>query len=183
MKYRLLGKTNVKVSEVSLGTWQLGGKWGDSFDEKVAQKTLEQATIHGINCYDTADVYQGGKSELAIGSYIKTLDEKPFVITKIGRQMEQTVENYSEENIRKYIDECRKRLDVDTLDMVLLHCPPTDLYDQKKVFGLLDQLKEEQKIKHYQKNRHSSLVYPIPNMNIATIAEITNCFPIIFFIY
>ena len=149
MKYRKLGKTDVLVSEVSLGTWQLGGKWGDGLDEEVAKETLKQATLHGINCYDTADVYKGGASESAIGAYLKTLDEKPFVITKTGRQMAQTVENYSEKNIRKYIDDSRHRLDVDALDMVLLHCPPTELYDHPKVFDVLDQIKKEGKIKHY----------------------------------
>ncbi len=149
MKYRKFGKTGISVSEVSLGTWQLGSKWGDPFSDEVAKETLEEATRQGINCYDTADVYQGGASEVAIGKYIKTLDQKPFVITKTGRQMAQTVENYSEENIRKYIDDSRARLDVDRLDMVLLHCPPTELYQHPEVFKILDQLKEEHKIKHY----------------------------------
>lgn len=149
MKYRTLGKTNVSVSEVSLGTWQLGSKWGAPFNEEVANETLLEATKHGINCYDTADVYQGGQSEIAIGKYIKNLDKKPFVITKIGRQMAQTVENYSEENIRKYIDDSRNRLDMDALDLVLLHCPPTALYDHKEVFDILDQIKTEGKIKQY----------------------------------
>ncbi len=149
MKYRKLGKTNVKVSEVSLGTWQLGGKWGNGMDHEVAQKTLEAATLNGINCFDTADVYKDGASESVIGAYIKTLDDKPFVITKIGRQMAQTVENYSEENIRKYVNDSRRRLDVEALDMVLLHCPPTALYQRPEVFAVLDQIKREGKIKHY----------------------------------
>ena len=70
MKYRTFGKTGVKVAEVALGTWQLGSRWGDPFDDKVARETLEEATKYGINCYDTADVYQGGASEVAIGKYI-----------------------------------------------------------------------------------------------------------------
>jgi len=150
MNQRRFGKTGVLVSEISLGTWQLGSKWGDPFDEVVARETLEGATNVGINCYDTADVYQGGASEVAIGKYIKTLDEKPFVITKTGRRLNpHTTEGYNEENIRSFINDSRERLDVEALDMVLLHCPPTDVYYNPDVFKLLDTLKEEGLIKHY----------------------------------
>ena len=69
MKYRTFGKVGIKVSEISLGTWQLGGKWGEGLDKDVAFKTLQSATNKGINCFDTADVYQGQASENAIGEY------------------------------------------------------------------------------------------------------------------
>ena len=150
MNKRRLTKSGVYVSEISLGTWQLGGKWGDQFSEEVAYDTLNAATINDIDCYDTADVYQGGASEVAIGKYIKTLEYKPFVITKIGRKSNpHTKESYNEENIRKYINESRARLDVSALDMVLLHCPPSEVYNNKDVFDILDQIKEEGLIKHY----------------------------------
>lgn len=150
MKYRTLGKTNVKVSEIALGTWQLGSVWGEPFDSDVARETLEESVKNDINCFDTADVYQGGQSEIAIGKFLKTQDKKPFVITKTGRRLNpHTKEGYNEENIRGFIDDSRKNLDVDTLDMVLLHCPPTDVYYNPEVFKLLDTLKEEGKIKHY----------------------------------
>lgn len=150
MRFRTFGKTGIKVSEISLGTWQLGSKWGDPFDEEVAYKTLEAAIATDINLFDTADVYQDGLSEKVIGKYIKTLEEKPFIITKTGRRLEkQTKEGYSEKNLRKFIDDSRKNLDMETLDMVLLHCPPTDVYYMPEVFAILDQLKVEGKIKHY----------------------------------
>lgn len=150
MRFRTFGKTGLKVSEISLGTWQLGSKWGDPFDEEVALKTLRAATETDINVFDTADVYQDGLSEKVIGKYIKTLEEKPFIITKTGRRLEsQTKEGYSEENLRKFIDDSRKNLDMEQLDMVLLHCPPTDVYYMPEVFNILDQLKVEGKIKHY----------------------------------
>src|SRR5690554_3707760 len=150
MRFRTFGKTGIKVSEISLGTWQLGSKWGDPFDEEIAIKTLDAAIKTDINLFDTADVYQGGMSEKTIGKYIKTINERPFVITKTGRRLKkQTKEGYSEENLRKFIDDSRKNLDMETLDMVLLHCPPTDVYYMPEVFKLLDQLKEEGKIKHY----------------------------------
>ena len=150
MNKRRFGKTGIMVSEISLGTWQLGSKWGDPFDETVARETLQGATKVGINCYDTADVYQGGASEEAIGKYLKVVEEKPFVITKTGRRLNpHTVEGYNEENIRSFINDSRKRLDVKSLDMVLLHCPPTDVYYRPEVFQLLDTLKEEGLINHY----------------------------------
>lgn len=150
MRFRTFGKTGLKVSEISLGTWQLGSRWGDPFNEEIAIKTLDAAIKTDINLFDTADVYQGGMSEKIIGKYIKTLEKKPFVITKTGRRLtEHTKEGYSEENIRKFIDDSRANLDLESLDMVLLHCPPTDVYYMPGVFKLLDQLKVEGKIKHY----------------------------------
>jgi aryl-alcohol dehydrogenase-like predicted oxidoreductase len=150
MRFRTFGKTGIKVSEISLGTWQLGSKWGDPFNEEVAIKTLDAAIKTDINLFDTADVYQGGMSEKVIGKYIKNLEQKPFVITKIGRRLEKhTKQGYSEKNIRNFIDDSRTNLNVKTLDMVLLHCPPTDVYYMPDVFKLLDQLKLEGKIKHY----------------------------------
>lgn len=150
MRFRTFGKTGIKVSEISLGTWQLGSKWGDPFNEEVAIKTLDAAMKTDINLFDTADVYQGGMSEKVIGRYIKNLEQKPFVITKIGRRLEtHTKQGYSEKNIRNFIDDSRTNLNVETLDMVLLHCPPTDVYYMPDVFKLLDQLKLEGKIKHY----------------------------------
>ena len=150
MKLRNLGRTNVKVSEISMGCWQLGGKWGDPFDPIIAQETLKAATQQGINCLDTADVYIGGESERAIGRYMKSLDKKPFVITKIGRWLNPHIaEGYNEENLRRFIEQSRNNLDVDSLDMVLLHCPPTDVYYMPEVFEILDKIKEEGKIKHY----------------------------------
>ncbi len=150
MKKRLLGKTNIKVSEISLGCWQLGGKWGDPFDKDLALETLRAATTSEIDCFDTADVYQDGLSENIIGEYLKTVKEKPFVITKIGRKLNpHESAGYNELNIRKFIDDSRNNMNVESLDMVLLHCPPTDVYYYPEVFELLDKIKAEGKIKHY----------------------------------
>jgi len=150
MKYRKFGKIEIEISEISLGTWQLGGKWGDKFDNEVAQKTLSSATDKGINCFDTADVYQDQNSEKAIGKFMNSLENKPFVITKSGRQLDpHTAEGYNEENIKNFINQSRERMGVDALDMVLLHCPPTDVYYQPEVFEFMDKFKEQGLIKHY----------------------------------
>ncbi|MCF7933078.1 MAG: aldo/keto reductase [Acholeplasmataceae bacterium] len=150
MKQRRFGKTDVLVSEIAMGCWQLGGTWGDPFDPVLANETLKQATNEGINCFDTADVYVGGESERAIGRYMKTLESKPFVITKMGRQLNpHTKEGYNEANLRRFVDQSRANLDVDQLDMILLHCPPVEVYYTPAVFDVLDSLKQEGKIKHY----------------------------------
>jgi aryl-alcohol dehydrogenase-like predicted oxidoreductase len=150
MKTRPFGKTGFDISEISLGTWQLGSRWGDPFSEEVAEETLQKAFDLGINALDTADVYQGGMSEKAIGKFNQKKDHKMFVITKVGRKLpKQDKDLYTKENLTKFIDDSRKNLQVDALDMVLLHCPPTDLYDDPYVFNLMDDFKKQGKIKHY----------------------------------
>jgi aryl-alcohol dehydrogenase-like predicted oxidoreductase len=150
MKYRVLGKTGFEVSEISLGTWQLGSKWGEKFDGQVASDTLEAAYRAGINCFDTADIYQGGESEKAIGRFLKTKKEKLFVVTKCGRKLNpHHSEGYNKANITEYVETSLKNMDVEALDMVLLHCPPTDVYYKKEVFDVLDSLKSQGLIRHY----------------------------------
>src|SRR5271157_2048327 len=96
MKYRILGKTFFKVSEISLGTWQLGGKWGDPFNFSVAEKTINEAADNGINFFDTADVYSDGKSEAAVAKIIKRRSESIYIATKCGRRISpHTIENFS----------------------------------------------------------------------------------------
>ena len=150
MNMRRFGKTNVYVSEISLGAWQIGGGWGKPFDKNVALQTLRTASDLGINCIDTADVYDGGMSEKAIGDFMNQQKRKPFVITKIGRRADPHVkESYTANNLRDYIQDSRQRLKVEALDMVLLHCPPADVYYMPEVFGFMDAFQEEGLIKHY----------------------------------
>jgi len=150
MKTRPFGQTGFQITEIALGTWQLGSRWGDPFDEKMAFDTLKTAQACGINALDTADVYQGGLSESTIGKHNQTLKKPFFVITKIGRYLpKQDTTLYTKERLETYIDDSRKRLQVDALDMVLLHCPPTDLYDHPEIFGYMDDFKRLGKIKHY----------------------------------
>lgn len=149
MEYPTLGKTGFKISEVSLGTWQLGGKWGAEFNEKDAMDTLEAAYEHGVNYFDTADIYQNGASEKTVGQFIKKHPDVNYS-TKIGRKEEPlSTEHFDAEHIRKYVDDCLKNLDVDSLDLVLLHCPPMETYYQPETFKALDALKAEGKIKNY----------------------------------
>lgn len=151
MNYRIFGKTGFKVSEVSLGTWQLGSRWGDPFDEKVALDTLEAAFRSGINLFDTADIYQDGNSERAIGKFLSLHpNDRIYVVTKMGRALNPHVaEGYNEENLRRFVDQSRRQLGMEALDLTLLHCPPTPVFSNNKVFAVLDALKAEGKIRHY----------------------------------
>ncbi|MCB0689036.1 MAG: aldo/keto reductase [Saprospiraceae bacterium] len=147
MQYRRLGKTGFDVSEIGLGTWQLGGKWGTTFDEKTAEKILETSIDQGINFLDTADVYNSGLSEKAIGKALRRHKQRIFVATKCGRQIKPHVdEGYQPSVLRRYVEESLQRMKVEKLDLVQLHCPPTQVYYRPEIFELFDRLKDEGKI-------------------------------------
>lgn len=150
MKYRIFGKTGWKISEVSLGTWQVGGGWGGSFDESVARKILDAAIENGINFLDTADVYEDGLSEKAVGEAVKRSGKDIFVATKCGRQLNpHAPEGYSRENLRGFIEGSLNRLQMDRLNLIQLHCPPNAVYYQPEVFEYLEEFRKEGLIEHY----------------------------------
>ena len=150
MKYRVLGKTGFKVSEVSLGTWQLGGKWGEKYDSKTAESILSKAVETGINFFDTADVYNDGQSEISIGKFIKKINKRIYVATKSGRKLNpHNNEGYNKNNITSFIEDSLKRMDIDAIDLLQLHCPPTETYSRGDVFEFLDELKKDGKILNY----------------------------------
>jgi aryl-alcohol dehydrogenase-like predicted oxidoreductase len=138
MEQRPLGRTGADVSVVGLGTWQLGADWGN-VDEETAQDVLDAALDAGVTLLDTADVYGGGRSEERIRRALVARSDRPFVATKAGRQANpHTAEQYSPENLRGWIDQSRRNLGVDTLDLVQLHCPPTEVYSDHRVYDALD---------------------------------------------
>jgi aryl-alcohol dehydrogenase-like predicted oxidoreductase len=147
MKYRLLGKTGFNVSEISLGTWQVGGKWGSPFNKENAEILLNNAIESGINFIDTADVYSDGESEKAIGRFLRLRTERIYVATKCGRQLNPHVsEAYKPAVLRKFVENSLKRLKLESLDLIQLHCPPTAVYYRPEIFELFDKLKAEGKI-------------------------------------
>ncbi|MEZ4901596.1 MAG: aldo/keto reductase [Spirosomataceae bacterium] len=147
MKYRRLGKTGFDISEISLGTWQVGGKWGDDFSHENAADILHTAADAGINFIDTADVYGGGESERAVGKFVKSRSERIYVATKCGRQLNpHTNEAYQPAVLRKFVEDSLQNMGLDTLDLIQLHCPPTEVYYRPEIFELFDRLKEEGKI-------------------------------------
>ena len=150
MNYREFGNTGMKVSEISLGTWQLGGKWGADYNGLTALKTLETAYEQGINFFDTADGYNGGESERSIGKFLKGKEGKVFVATKCGRQITPHVSaGYTPQAIIRYTEDSLKRLGVDTLDLIQLHCPPTDVFYRLEIFEALQKMQQEGKIRHF----------------------------------
>lgn len=147
MNYRKLGKTNFNISEISLGTWQVGGKWGSGFDDKTADELLNTAIDNGVNFIDTADVYENGLSETAVGRVVRSRSERIFVATKCGRQINPHVnEGYSPKVLQKFVEDSLKRTGLETLDLIQLHCPPTEVYYRPEIFELFDRLKEQGKI-------------------------------------
>ena len=147
MKTRRLGKTNFNISEISLGTWQVGGKWGDDFNDLNAENILNEAVDAGINFIDTADVYSNGASEKAVGKLIKSRSERIYVATKCGRQLQPHINHaYQPAVLRKFVEDSLKNMGLDTLDLIQLHCPPTEVYYRPEIFELFDRLKDEGKI-------------------------------------
>ena len=150
MKYRNLGKTGYEVSEISLGTWQVGGRWGDPFNEKTAEDTLHRAIEAGVTFVDTADGYGGGLSERVVGRVVRGYGGKVRFATKCGRRLNPHVaEGYNGDNIRGFVEDSLRNTGCDTLDLIQLHCPPTPVYYNPAVFEALDRLKSEGKIRAY----------------------------------
>jgi aryl-alcohol dehydrogenase-like predicted oxidoreductase len=149
MQYRKLRKTNFKVSEVSLGAWQIGGSWGNVSDED-AERVVHAAIDNGINFIDTADVYGDGRSERFVAKVLSETKEQVFVATKAGRRLQpHTVDGYNRANLTAFVERSLKNLRRETLDLVQLHCPPIGVYYEPEVFAALDELKQAGKILYY----------------------------------
>lgn len=181
MNYRQLGKTGFKVSELSLGTWQLGGVWGTGFNHTSAQQILEAAYEEGVNFFDTADVYENGESEKALGVFLakKGSSANIKVATKCGKRINPFInKNFNPEILRSHVEDSLKRLKVETIDLIQLHCPPTEVYYRPEIFGLFDRLKEEGKIQHLgvSVEKIEEGVKAIQFDNVTTVQIIYNLF-------
>ncbi|HVU13465.1 MAG TPA: aldo/keto reductase [Phototrophicaceae bacterium] len=149
MDYRDFGRTGWKVSEISFGAWAIGSAWGH-VEDSDSLAALHQALDSGINLIDTADVYGDGHSEQLIARLRKERKEPFYVITKAGRRLDpHTAEGYTKANLTAFVERSLKNLDVDALDLVQLHCPPTPVYYRPEVFAALDDLVKAGKIKFY----------------------------------
>lgn len=149
MRTRNFGKDGLQVSEVGLGTWQLGADWG-AVDEKTARQILEKALELGVTFFDTADVYGFGLSEKRIGAFLRESGTKVTVATKLGRFPQPGwPENFNADVIRQHTVASLERLGVESLDLTQLHCIPTEVLRQGEVFDSLRTLQKEGKIKRF----------------------------------
>ncbi len=149
MEYRTLGRTDWQVSTVSLGTWALGGGWGP-INEDESMAALHRAVDRGVNFFDTADIYGDGLAERLLARLRRERKDPFYVTTKAGRRLpKQTVAGYTRKNLTAWVERSLKNLEVETIDLLQVHCPPTDLYYQPETFGILDDLVNAGKIRFY----------------------------------
>lgn len=150
MERRALGTTGIDVAAVGFGAWAIGGSWGE-VSEDAARATLHAALDAGMTFIDTADVYGDGRSERLIRDVLaERVGPRPFVATKAGRRLSpHTADGYTADNLRAFIDRSRTNLGVATLDLVQLHCPPTEVYYRPDLFAALDDMVEEGIIARY----------------------------------
>ncbi len=149
MEFRTLGRTGFNVSTISFGAWAIGGTWGEVRDED-SLGALHKALDLGVNFIDTADVYGDGRSERLIAQLRAERTEPFYVATKAGRRLpKQTTEGYSKENLHAWVKRSLDNLKLETIDLLQLHCPPTDLYRSDTVFGVLEDMKKLGMIRHY----------------------------------
>jgi aryl-alcohol dehydrogenase-like predicted oxidoreductase len=178
MNHRALGRTGWKVSEISFGAWAIGGAWGQVSDEE-SLGALNQAIDSGINFLDTADVYGNGRSHRLIAQLKKSRKEEIIVATKVGRRLpKQTVEGYTRINLTSWVEDNLRDLQMEALDLVQLHCPPTDAYYQPEIFGVLDDLVEAGKIRFYgvSVERVEEALKAMEYPNLQSVQIIFNCF-------
>jgi aryl-alcohol dehydrogenase-like predicted oxidoreductase len=179
VNYRTLGKTGFEISEVSLGTWQVGGGWGGPFNDDTAEEILNRAIDLGVNFIDTADVYGDGRSEAAVGRVVRSRPEEIFVATKCGRRIEPHVaEEYTPDRLEGFVNDSLENTGLETIDLIQLHCPPTDVYYRPEIFALFDRLQDEGKIRHLgvSVEKVEEAIKAIQYPNVATVQIIFNMF-------
>lgn len=177
MKYRTLGRTGFRVSEVGFGAWAIGGTWGE-VTESDAMASLVEAVDRGITFFDTADVYGDGRSERLIARLRRERPEAEMVVaTKAGRRLSPHVaDGYTADNLGAFIDRSRENLEMDSLDLLQLHCPPTEAYYLPGVFDAMDELVASGKVRHYgvSVEKVEEALKAIEYPNVATVQIIFN---------
>ena len=149
MEYRELGRTGWKVSAISFGAWAIGGTWGE-VDDKESMAALHCALDNGVNFFDTADVYGDGRSEQLLAKLRKERKEQFYIATKAGRRLNpHTSAGYNRKNVTAFVERSLKNLHTDAIDLLQLHCPPTEVYYRPDVFEILDDLVKVGNVRHY----------------------------------
>lgn len=179
MKKRRLGKTNMQVTEIGLGTWQVGGVWGQPFDHANAETLLHTAIDNGVNFIDTADVYGNQQSEKAVGKVVRSYNSEIFVATKCGRRFNPHNDNaYTVSGLRAFVETSLQNMGLECIDLIQLHSIPNDTYYRPEIFGLFERLKEEGKIKHLgvSVEKVEQALKAIEYDNVTTVQIIFNMF-------
>lgn len=149
MEHRVLGRTGWRVSAISFGAWAIGGTWGDVQD-RDSLAALHRAVDWGVNFFDTADVYGDGRSERLLAELKRERKEEIIVATKAGRRLNPHVaDGYNAGNLTAFVERSLQNLGVEALDLLQLHCPPTDVYYRPEVFAVLDELVAQGKLRYY----------------------------------
>ncbi len=176
MEKRRVPRLDRELTDIGLGTWQLGADWG-SVTADDAQATLGAAVQSGITFFDTADVYGDGRSEQFCGELLRAHPDI-FIATKMGRRVEQRPEHYNRQNFLEWTDRSRANLGIGQLDLVQLHCPPEAVYHDDSVFEALDELVQDGRIRAYGVSVETSAqaLAAIARPHVATVQIILNCF-------
>lgn len=179
MNYRELGRTGWRVSEISFGAWAIGGGWGP-VDDTESMAALHRAIDLGVNFIDTADVYGDGHSERLIASVLRDRPgQRIYVATKIGRRLSpHTADGYNRANLTAFVERSLRNLATDVLDLVQLHCPPTEVYYRPEVFGVMDDLVAAGKVRYYgvSVEKVEEALKAIEYPNVQTVQIIFNMF-------
>jgi aryl-alcohol dehydrogenase-like predicted oxidoreductase len=178
MRYRQLGRAGWQVSEISFGAWAIGGGWG-KVDEDLALAALHKAVDLGVNFFDTADGYGDGRSERLLARLRKERGETIYIATKVGRRLDpHTADGYNRQNLTAFVERSLKNLETETLDLLQLHCPPTEVYYNPGVFAILDDLVQQGKLRYYgvSVEKVEEALKAIEYPNLQTVQIIFNLF-------
>ena len=179
MEYRTFGRTGWNISAIGFGAWGIGGnEWGPT-DDKTSLATLNRAIDLGVNFFDTADVYGDGHSEQLIAQVRRARSEPIIVATKAGRRLDPHIASgYNRQNLTAFVERSLQNLQMDTLDLLQLHCPPTEVYDMPEVFSILDELVQQGKIRFYgvSVERVDEALKAITYPNVQSVQIIFNMF-------
>ena len=179
MKYRKFSDLGWNVSEVGLGCWQIGWCWGD-VTERDARELLKKSLDEGINFFDTSDTYGDGRSEKFLSEIIKSTSEKIYVTTKLGRRIRGTnyPKGYKQEPMEEFIDRSLMNLGIECIDLLQLHCPPSEIISKKETFEMMDEIVKKGKVANYGVSVHkiSDAMEAIKNPNVKSIQLVFNIF-------
>jgi len=178
MQYRELGRTGWKVSTISFGAWAIGGSWGN-VDDKDSLAALHRSIDLGVNFIDTADVYGDGRSERLVAQLRKERSDTIYVATKAGRRLDPHVPgSYSRANLTAFVERSLKNLNTEAIDLLQLHCPPTEVFYMPETFGVLDDLVQHGKLRHYgvSVEKVEEALKAIEYPNVKTVQIIFNIF-------